>query len=197
MPSRSHLVCWRRLDHPGHEVARLEPRDEGWRLSGTAVVAYGGLPCALTYTVDLDEAWRTRAGTVEGWVGQRAVEVRLAADGGGRWWRDGVECPAVAGCVDVDYGFSPATNLLPIRRLAPAVGTRVPVRAAWLRFPEFMLEPLDQTYRRVGEHTYVYESAGGAFRADLAVDAQGMVVRYGDLWLAEAGAGPAVASGSA
>ena len=191
MSSHPYLVCWRRLDHPGHEVARLVPHDSGWRLSGSAVLAYAGLPCALAYTVDLDAAWRTRAGTVDGWVGDRAVAVRLAADGAGRWWRDGVECPAVAGCVDVDYGFSPATNLLPVRRLAPAIGAEVPVRAAWLRFPELTLEPLDQTYRRVGERAYVYESAGGAFRADLHVDEQGVVARYGDLWTAEAGARPA------
>jgi uncharacterized protein len=197
MALRTHLVCWRRVDHPGHEVARLEPRDTGWRLSGTAVLVYAGIPCALTYAVDLDAMWRTRAATVEGWLGERAAAVELVADGVGRWWRDGVECPAVAGCVDVDYGFSPATNLLPVRRLALAVGAVASVRAAWLRFPELTLEPLDQRYRRMGERAYVYESAGGAFRADLDVDAEGMVVRYGGLWTAEAGARPAPSPGAA
>lgn len=197
MSPRSHLVCWRRVDHPGHEVARLQHDDAGWRLSGAVVLAYAGLPCALTYTVALDAAWRTRAGTVDGWVGEQPVAVRLEADGAGHWWRDGVECPALAGCLDVDYGFSPATNLLPVRRLAPAVGAAVPVRAAWLRFPELTLEPLEQTYRRTGERAYVYESARGAFRADLALDAQGFVVRYGELWVAEPGTGRASRSGAA
>lgn len=197
MSSRAHVVCWRRLDHPGHEVARLEPRGAGWRLQGTAVVAYAGLPCALAYTVELDDAWRTRVGSVEGWVGEQAIAVRLEADGTGHWWHDGIECPAVAGCLDVDYGFSPATNVLPVRRLAPARGAVVPVRAAWLRFPELTLEPLAQTYQRVGEHAYIYESAGGAFRAALDVDQQGMVVRYGDFWRAEPGSCPASLPGLA
>ena len=197
MPARSHLVCWRRLDQPGHDAARLAPRDGGWRLSGTAVLAYDGTPCALTYAVDLDEAWRTRTATVEGWVGDRVVAVHLAVDDAGHWSRNGVACPQVAGCVDVDYGFSPATNLLPVRRLAPAVGESVQVRAAWLRFPELTLEPLEQTYRRVGERAYAYESAHGAFRADLDVDGQGMVIRYGDLWTAEPGACPARVPGAA
>lgn len=180
-----HLVCWRRLDQPGHDAARLAPRDGGWRLSGAAVVAYDGTPCALAYSVDLDEGWRTLAGTVEGWVGDRVVMVRVAVDGAGRWWYNDVECAQVAGCVDVDYGFTPATNLLPVRRLAPAVGESVPVRAAWLRFPELTLEPLEQSYRRTGDRAYLYESGHGAFRANLEVDAEGMVVRYGDLWTAE------------
>lgn len=35
---------------------------------------------------------------------------------------NGVDCPAVAGCTDIDLGFSPSTNLLPIRRLSLEVG---------------------------------------------------------------------------
>ena len=62
---------------------------------------------------------------------------------------------------------------------------RLPVRAAWLRLPELTLEPLEQSYRRTGDRAYVYESGHGAFRANLEVDAEGMVVRYGDLWTAE------------
>jgi hypothetical protein len=187
--TRVHQVCWRRLDHPGHEVAQLEALAHGWSLRGTVALAYAGIACALNYSVELDAAWHTRRGTVEGWVGDRMVAVELVADGAGRWWRDGAECHVVAGCVDVDYGFSPATNLLPIRRLAPAVGARVPVRAAWLRFPEFTLEPLEQTYARVGDQAYVYESAGGAFRAELTVDSEGMVAQYGNLWSAEVDTG--------
>ena len=69
-------------------------------------------------------------------------------------------CPAVAGCVDLDLNFSPSTNLLPIRRLNLSVGQEAAVRAAWLRFPSFILEPLEQLYRRVDATTYRYESAG-------------------------------------
>lgn len=81
--------------------------------------------------------------------------------------------------------FSPATNLLPIRRLALPVGGQARVRAAWLRFPGFELGPLDLVYRRTGELTYRYESGGGSFRADLAVDGRGLVVHYPGLATAE------------
>lgn len=83
----------------------------------------------------------------------------------------------MAGCIDLDLNFSPSTNLLPIRRLGLAVGQEAAARAAWLRFPSFTLEPLDQRYRRIDAATYRYESAGG-FAADLAVDAAGVVTRY-------------------
>ena len=88
------------------------------------------------------------------------------------------------GCVDVDLNFSPSTNLLPIRRLGLAVGEEADVRAAWLRFPSFSLELLDQRYRRTGDLAYHYESGGGSFRADLRVDAVGFVTDYA-VWRAE------------
>jgi hypothetical protein len=94
--------------------------------------------------------------------------------------------PLLQGCVDVDLGFSPSTNLLPIRRLNLAIGSRASVRAAWVRFPELTLEVLEQAYTRVGESTYLYESAGGTFRRELSVNALGFVLEYPDFWRAEA-----------
>jgi hypothetical protein len=59
------------------------------------------------------------------------------------------------------------------------------VRAAWLRFPELELEALDQVYTRQAERQYIYQSAGGGFRAILEVDEVGFIMRYGDYWIAE------------
>ena len=86
------------------------------------------------------------------------------------------------GLVDVDLQVTPATNTLPIRRLQLGVGESAETDALWVRFPELALERLPQRYTRTGEFRYTYESRGGAFRAELEVDAQGLVVRYGDIW---------------
>ena len=76
------------------------------------------------------------------------------------------------------------TNTLPIRRLNLAVGQQAEVRAAWLTFPNFKLEPLAQVYRRIGTFRYHYES--DRFATDLEVDAAGFVIDYPSLWHAEA-----------
>jgi hypothetical protein len=112
-----------------------------------------------------------------------AHAVELTVDDGA-WRLNGVAQPEVRGCVDLDLNFSPSTNLLPLRRLALAVGEEAPVRAAWLRFPSFALEPLSQTYRRLEERLYRYSSAGGKFVRDLPVDAAGFVTEYPDYWQA-------------
>jgi hypothetical protein len=178
-------VIWRRLDQPGHEAARLISHAGEWTLAGTAVFASDTGACRLDYVVVCGADWRTRSGRVSGWLGTDAVEVEVAVDSGGRWRLSGVDCPAVAGCPDLDLNFSPSTNLLPIRRLGLAVGAEAPVRAAWLRFPSFVLEPLDQVYRRTAEATYRYESLGGAFVRDLRVNAAGFVIDYPGFWQME------------
>jgi hypothetical protein len=135
--------------------------------------------------MECDIGWRTLRADVSGSIGHDQVRIAIVHDARrGVWTRDGVEQPRVAGAVDVDLGFSPSTNTLPIRRLTLPVGVAAPVRAAWLRFPELELVPLDQVYTRDAERQYVYESAGG-FRAILEVDEMGLVTRYGEYWIAE------------
>ena len=177
----TNTILWRWMDRPGHEAARLQQVDGEWHLSGTSVFVHEGEPCRLDYHIVCDAAWRTVRARVDGWVGARTIECRIAAEAG-RWLLNGQEVPAVAGCVDVDLNFSPSTNLLPIRRLNLAVGQEGAVSAAWLRFPSFELERLDQTYRRTGEHSYRYESAGGEFVRDIEVNDVGLVTRYPDFW---------------
>jgi hypothetical protein len=179
-------ILWRRLDCPGHEAARLIAQPSGWRLIGTAVFAHERQPCRLDYAVTCDAAWLTVAGRVTGWVGPEHVEIELSVDAARRWRLNGHDCPAVAGCADLDLNWSPSTNLLAIRRLDLRVGEEGEARAAWLRFPSFALEPLEQRYRRTGAGTYRYESAGGAFVTELQVNADGFITLYPDLWSEEA-----------
>ena len=176
------VILWRRLDERGHESARLSPDATGWRLTGAAVFAYEGDACLLQYDIRCDAAWRTLAAQVTGWLGAREVAIHLTRDDAARWSLNGADCPDVAGCTDLDLNFSPSTNLLPIRRLALPVGASAEVRAAWLRFPSFTLEPLPQVYRHPGETAWRYEASGGTFTADLTVNAAGFVTRYPAFW---------------
>ena len=180
-------ILWHRLDQPGHEAARLSYHESAWHLNGTAVFAYEQQPCRLDYLVVCNEMWHTEFGRVEGWVGDTPVEIKIVVDVHQHWWVNEVECSAVAGCIDLDLNFSPSTNLLPIRRLDLAIGQAAEVRAAWLRFPNFVLEPLEQVYHRNNVASYRYESAGGTFVADLSVTTAGLVSEYPNLWRVEAG----------
>jgi uncharacterized protein len=173
-----HAILWRRLDTPGHESSRCFVHESSWHVFGTAVFAHNGHPCRLDYTVVCNTAWQTIAGTVQGWVGDQTIAIEVSVDTTRRWWLNGTACLPVGGSTDIDLHFSPSTNLLPIRQLGLAIGQEAQVQAAWLRFPSFTLEPLDQRYRRLDATTYRYESAGGTFTTDLHVNATGFVTLY-------------------
>lgn len=180
-PSR---ISWHRLDVPGREEAYVECKNDGWHLEGVLDVTEGGVEARLRYKITCDPEWRTRSAVIEGDVGGEAIRFVLEADGAGNWRRDGEPVPELAGALDVDLGFTPATNTLPIRRLNLAVGESAPVRSAWLRFPELRLEPLEQSYTREADKYYRYYAwiDGEPFSALLETDVFGRVVRYEGLW---------------
>ncbi|HET7710707.1 MAG TPA: putative glycolipid-binding domain-containing protein [Thermoanaerobaculia bacterium] len=179
MPS---TILWARADGSGHESARLT---EPGRIEGSAVFHHERMPVRLDYAINCDEEWATRSASVRGWIGNTIVSLEVFTRGG-RWFLNGQHVPEVDGCIDLDLNFSPSTNLLPIRRLRLGVGEEAAVKAAWLRFPSMRFEPLEQTYRRIAADRYQYESAGGAFKAELHVNDAGFPVDYPGGWTAKA-----------
>ena len=101
------------------------------------------------------------------------------------WTVDGIAHPDLAGCEDIDLSFTPATNLLPVRRLSLAVGENSKVRAAWFRFPELDVQVLDQIYTRLDGNRFLYQSADRTFERILTVDQSGFVTDYPGLWIVE------------
>lgn len=185
-PAESRMR-WRRLDVPGREEARVVRTSPGWRLTGEVEAEQAGMDALFCYAIDCDTGWRTRSAVIEGEAGGVAVRIALTADGTGHWTQGGVPVPALDGVLDIDLGFTPATNTLPIRRLDLDVGGQAAVRSAWLRFPEFRLEPLEQLYIRETERRFRYQAIvdGEPFIAFRDTDVFGRVVRYEGLWVAE------------
>jgi uncharacterized protein len=178
-------ILWRRLDAGGHDACRLVQRDGAWRLEGTAVFLHEGGPACLTYAVDCDGEWRTRTGGVHGWVGARPVDLRIVRTPGGNWTLNGQAVPNLDGCVDLDLGFTPATNLFQVRRVALQVGQAADLPVAWLDVPAGVLDILHQRYERRTAETYWYEAPRFDYFALIQVSAVGFVEKYPNLWEAE------------
>jgi hypothetical protein len=178
-------IIWRGMVWQGYEFCRISPENSAWNLEGTSVFSYERDPCLLNYQVMCDSNWRTNSAKVEGWVGKCKVETWIVVEADQQWWLNGKEVPGVRGCIDLDLNFSPCTNTIAIRRLHLHKGEEAEINAAWLKFPSFALEPLDQKYHRLDNHIYRYESGVGRFKADLVVDENGIVTRYPGIWIAE------------
>ena len=178
-------ILWRRLDAPGHDACRLERIDDGWELDGVAVFRHDDAPACLAYHIACDDAWFTRHGAVHGWLGTRAIDLRVRRTADGVWTLNGEVMPHLDGYVDLDLGFTPATNLLQLRRLALEEGQATDAPVAWLDVPAGTLEVLHQRYDRRSQRSYWYEAPRFDYAASLEVSPSGFTLQYPGLWQAE------------
>lgn len=172
-------VAWRRSDDvETDEHCTLTVRDGGLSLVGTLIGAEGGIPIRVEYRVLADRSGLTSAVHVRDLRGFETRTLTLERNTKGSWSVGGAAARALRGCTDIDLGCSPSTNTLPIRRLRLAVGASQTIQAAWIRFPELTVVKAAQTYTRLEELTYRYES--GTYAAELTADEDGLVTEYAE-----------------
>jgi hypothetical protein len=167
---------WGRLDVPA-----LEDFEEDGPTFRGRIQVQEATPWSVEYRITFDDHWVTRdvEASVRHTDGTRHLTLRREASG--RWAADGRDLEACQGALDVDLGVTPSTNTSAIRRLALAVGDSAELTAAWVRFPDLSVLPLQQRYTRLGAHRYRYESLQDGqvvFQAELEVDGSGLVERY-------------------
>ncbi len=181
MTLSQRTLIWRGLDDPSMEHFSLQQMTDGWQLAGTVVALSDGQPLRVGYVITCSAAWHTRHVELTIVHDNGEATLSLHPDDDGGWLANGQPVDAVAGCVDVDLGITPATNTLPIRRLNLAVGEGADVSATWVRFPSLTVQALSQRYTRIAAHCYRYESDTG-FSCVLDVDDDGLVTHYPDGW---------------
>ncbi len=180
----SETAIWRRLDRPGHDAALLRPHADGWLLRGAAVFAHEAGPASVAYQVEGDAPGRTVRGKVCGFLGKNAFqhEIRREPDG---WRLNGAVVNGLEHLVDLDYGFTPATNALQLRRVAPPIGRTISNPVAWFDLDSVSLIELPQSYERRGEATYRYVAPTVPYEALIKIAANGFVKSYPGLWRLE------------
>ena len=192
-------LCWQRVDSTGIEHVLFDDRSGLYArgtIVGTDPLAYSG-----SYELLADQEWASARLTINvegaGWLRslkleraagrwhatageQGDLDAALMHEGQARAQLPGVENPdRLVTALDVDLGYSPLTNTLPIRRLglrAAATGTQQTVAVAWVLVPSLVVVPAQQTYTVVGLGTIRYSS--GDFSAELTVDGDGFVTHY-------------------
>lgn len=181
-----HHILWHCAELASSEHAWLVDQADGHKLAGVAALPRDGAPCHITYEVVVDDHWRPLLASAA--VTTPAGESRIAlasADEDG-WALDGATVPHLRGCEDVDLGWTPATNTIPIRRLDLEPGETAGISVAWVRFPELDVVAAEQRYTRLAEDQWRFQS--GDYDFELRTDRDtGLVVAYGDdLWAAMA-----------
>jgi hypothetical protein len=126
-------AIWRRVDTPGHDACWLLRDERGWMLDGAAIFKHAAGPARLAYRIQCDTEWRTLSGMVLGYIGNHPVSfniARLASD----WTLNGTVVRGLNQLDDLDLSFTPATNLLQLRRQDVPFGKSVSIPVALARY---------------------------------------------------------------
>ena len=173
-------ILWQDVETGALDRCRMEVGGDGLRLSGTVLTPAHGTPLDVRYLVEAGPDGCTRRVELE--LDGGATRRVLLADGAGRWrWEGGQELPEVAGALDVDLTVTPATNTLPIRRLAALeAGQAAELQMALVQFPGLEVLASAQRYQRLAADRWHFST--GDFHAELLVDPDGLVLDYGGLF---------------
>jgi uncharacterized protein len=168
------------------EHASLTETENDRRLQGLAVLPIGGEPCHIDYQVLCDRDWLPRSCSVRVALPMQVRRIDLRSNVLGDWELKGNATSHLNGCWDIDLGWTPATNTVPIRRLDLEVGDSASISAAWVRFPELDVVADQQHYTRIASDRWRYRS--GDYDFEMVTDAaSGLILEYGDdLWRAAA-----------
>lgn len=175
------MALWRRLDTPGHDAARLSRTRQGWVLQGNAVWRDDAGPAAIRYELILEDGWATVSARLQGFLDGREIDDEITRDGGA-WSFNGRAVPGLERLVDLDLGFTPATNLQQLRRVPIAVGAAADIPVAWVDAGGHTLIELQQRYERIAERTYHYQSPTTGYEGLLELAPNGFAARYPELW---------------
>jgi uncharacterized protein len=177
----SEFAAWRRLDRPGRDAALLRAHRDGWLLQGAAAFDLEVGSAAVAYEVQVDARLEITRGALSGFLGQATVRHEILRDERG-WRINGVEVDGLQHLVDLDFGFTPATNVLQLMRMALPPGEKAELAVAWFDLDSKTLTELPQTYERRGEASYWYEAPSVPYQALLEIAPNGFIDSYPGLW---------------
>ena len=176
-------ACWTHQGlRTGFEVAYFTTEGGTTRADGTTTGLQDGDTWIVSYSLIIDDLWRTRMARVNSRTASGPAERLLESDGNGHWLIDGEESTHLDGCLDVDLESSALTNALPVHRLHLEVGERAEAPAAYVRASSLSVHRLEQSYFRVDSaadrQRFDYEAPAFDFRCRLVYDDRGLVLKY-------------------
>jgi hypothetical protein len=176
------VLFWRRIDVEGLERLELTASPDGVAANSSLIcLEEGGF--RLDHRWQLDAGWRALSVEVERWSASGHGRLLLERAGTG-WTIDGAPRPDLDGAEEPDLSVTPFCNTFPIRRTPERPGASLTLDTTFIDGPALTVARSRQRYDRQGPGRVRYVDLGlsKGFEADLTVDDQGLVLRYGHLF---------------
>ena len=164
------------------EYAGINKKESSWNIISTVILSLNEKESfKIDYAINLNGNWELKEAVINSNNLGIKKTINVKIDENKNWIIDGKKRLFLNTCTDIDLGFTPLTNTIPIRRLDLQINESAEIIATWIQFPSFEIKPLEQLYTRIDENSYLYES-GTNFKAKLLVDEKKIVIDYPKYW---------------
>ncbi len=180
--NKTIVARWQDWSDKSLEHLVLREMSDTITAEAVVIATVNGTALAARYRISCDTFWRVKEVEI-GLIGDDR-SIGLLSDGVGNW-TDGTRrsLPHLKGAIDIDLSITPFTNTLPIRRLNLQLGQSADLMVVYVQFPDINITTNRQRYTCLElRRLYRYESIDSKFVRDIAVDDQGLVVRYPGLF---------------
>ena len=172
-------IRWKALDWQGWEHLDLVESAAGVTARGALIGEREGARYGALYEVELSPDWVFRSIAIRRTDG---CTLTLRTHDGAWIGNGGRRLPELEGCIDIDLSGSPFTNTLPVRRAVWETGVPQHFTMAWIPLDTLEPFPDGQSYTRLGEGRFRYQSADRSFERVIEFGADGLVRRYPGLF---------------
>jgi uncharacterized protein len=186
----THRLAWDWIGRPGHEDLILDFRPDGIVAEGDIVATLDAAPLRLRYRLACDPEWRFRSASLS-LEAATPHTCRIARAADGTWSVNESPRPDLAGASAIDIMATPLTNTLPIRTLPFHPNMPIRITVAYIAVPSLAVTAETQEYTLLSSGRFRYHGLATRFTAELEVDSNGLVLRYGDIWRRAGGLCPA------
>ncbi|RVU01734.1 hypothetical protein EOD41_07175 [Mucilaginibacter limnophilus] len=157
----------------------------GERVNTVSAIVLGvidNVPFRVNYILHADAKWRTTSFEVSYQLHNNLHKVNYSIDPKGNWTNKGIQYPLYCECAAVDISVTPFTNTLAVKSLELKAGESKTITVLYIDVVEHQTSVQTQTYTRLNENTYRFETADKSFTADIIFDDEGLVVNYPQLF---------------
>ena len=160
----------------------LKSNNNTWIVSSTVIISLDKRTSyKITYNMELSSSWIVKKCQMEIEKNGSKTSLIVEHDKEKDWYINNNRQELFKSCTDLDLGFTPFTNTIPIHRLSLKIKESSTINALWVQFPSFEIKPFTQKYTRIGEKKYLYETLTG-FKAELKTNEFNFVEDYSPYW---------------
>ncbi|WP_426479615.1 putative glycolipid-binding domain-containing protein [Chryseobacterium sp. CBSDS_008] len=174
-------MIWQGIYYQSLEYFNLQSDDETYTVESKIIGCHEDKMYAVNYRILIDKNWVVQNFLIESEINKikRTFSGKRDQD---QWEINNDLHPEFNSFKFIDISLTPFTNTLPINNLKLSEKSSQKIDVIYIDVLNHHIKPVQQQYTRTSIDKYLYENIENDFKAEITVDAKGLVISYPKLF---------------